>query len=99
MMKIFISELKRWTLGRALFLILTNFFLTNTQAANLSLHRLFSSHMVLQRDISAPIWGWGPAGATVTVVVKDQNASVLQTKTTVVQPDGSWQTTIGPFGL
>jgi sialate O-acetylesterase len=35
--------------------------------APLRLHALFSDHMVLQRNTSAPIWGWAEPGAIVTV--------------------------------
>ncbi|HWC61315.1 MAG TPA: sialate O-acetylesterase, partial [Verrucomicrobiae bacterium] len=98
-MKKLVLELRRWTLRAGILLSIANIFLFNAGAANLSLHQLFSSHMVLQREANAPIWGWAPAGATVTVVVKDQNATVLQTRTSVADLNGSWQATLGPFGL
>lgn len=68
-------------------------------AASLTLHQLFSSHMVLQRDASDPIWGWAPVGATVTVTVRDQNSAIIQTGTAVAGSNGSWQVQVGPFGL
>ncbi|EEF60583.1 autotransporter-associated beta strand repeat protein [Pedosphaera parvula Ellin514] len=68
-------------------------------AAPLSPHRLFSSHMVLQRDADDPLWGWATPGITVTVKVYNQNAALVQTKTAVAGSDGRWQVTVGPFGL
>ncbi|MCA1947130.1 MAG: 9-O-acetylesterase [Armatimonadetes bacterium] len=44
----------------------------------------FGDHMVLQRDLSAPIWGWTNPGAKVTVSVAGK------TVTTVAAPDGRW---------
>ena len=68
-------------------------------AANPFVHSLFTSHMVLQRDASDPIWGWTTAGNTVTVTVKDQTNAVVQTKSAVADAGGRWQANIGPFGL
>ena len=44
---------------------------------------VFSDNMVLQRDTTVPIWGWGNEGETVTVTFRDQKVS-----TTV--KDGKW---------
>lgn len=48
------------------------------------LHPLFSDHVVLQRGLKVPIWGWTTPGATVTVRFAGQ------TKTAVAQADGKW---------
>jgi sialate O-acetylesterase len=48
------------------------------------LHPLFSDHMVLQRDVKVPIWGWASPGTKITV------AFGRQTKTAVAGPDGKW---------
>lgn len=68
-------------------------------AATLSIHRLFTSHMVLQRDALDPVWGWDTPGAAITVQVYDQNAALVQTTTCIAGADGRWQAAIGPFGL
>jgi autotransporter-associated beta strand protein len=69
------------------------------KAAPLGLHRLFSSHMVLQRDADDPVWGWAAPGITVTVKVYNQNAALVQTRTAVAGSDGRWRVSVGPFGL
>ena len=48
------------------------------------LHPLFSDHMVLQRDIKVPIWGWANPGTKITV------AFARQTKTAFAGLDGKW---------
>jgi sialate O-acetylesterase len=35
--------------------------------ADVSLHGLFTDHMVLQRDVPVPVWGWADEGERVTV--------------------------------
>jgi sialate O-acetylesterase len=48
------------------------------------LHTLFSDHMVLQRDVKVPIWGWASPHTKIMV------AFGRQTKTAVAGPDGKW---------
>ena len=55
------------------------------------LHPLFTSNMVLQRDMSAPIWGWTAPGQQVTVVMG------LKASKAVAGADGKWMAGIGPF--
>lgn len=45
---------------------------------------IISDHMVLQQDMTVPIWGWADAGEEVTVTIAGQ------TKTAVPGPDGKW---------
>ncbi|HXJ71812.1 MAG TPA: sialate O-acetylesterase, partial [Candidatus Dormibacteraeota bacterium] len=40
--------------------------------ADVSLHSLFSDHMVLQRGVRTPIWGWADEGEKVTVEFRGQ---------------------------
>ncbi len=56
------------------------------------LHPLFSDHMVLQRHVKAPVWGWAAPGATVTVRFGNQ------TKTAVAQADGRWMVRLDAMG-
>lgn len=51
----------------------------------LSLPGIFAADMVLQRGIPVPVWGRGPAGATITVRFAGQ------VKSTTVAPDGRWR--------
>jgi sialate O-acetylesterase len=55
------------------------------------LHPLFADHMVLQRGMPDPIWGWTDPGATVTVRVKGK------TYTATADASGKWLAKIGPF--
>ena len=48
----------------------------------------FSEQMVLQRGIPVPVWGWGPAGQTVTVTVADQKG------TATIDAQGHWRLTL-----
>src|SRR5882724_4237362 len=84
---------------RLLALLSFGFAAVEADAAPLVLHRLFSSHMVLQRDAADPVWGWATPGATVTVKIFNQSSAPIQTNTAVAGLDGHWQMTVGPFGL
>ena len=39
------------------------------ETSQLELASLFSQHMVLQREMPVPVWGWGEPGASVKVSV------------------------------
>ena len=48
------------------------------------LHPLFSDHVVLQRHVRVPVWGWANPGSRVTV------SFAAQTKSTTAGADGKW---------
>jgi sialate O-acetylesterase len=52
--------------------------------ADVKLPAIFSDHMVLQRDVEAPVWGWADAGEKVTVSFAGQN------KSTTADATGKW---------
>jgi sialate O-acetylesterase len=52
--------------------------------ADVRLPAIFSDHMVLQREVEAPVWGWADAGEKVTVTFAGE------TKSTVAGADGKW---------
>ena len=58
-------------------------------AEAVSLPAVINSHMVLQRDMPVPIWGWGEAGETVTVSFAGQK------KETTVGTNGEWMIKLG----
>jgi sialate O-acetylesterase len=65
--------------------------------AELRLHNLFTDHMVLQRDATVPIWGWGDDGDKVTVEFAGK-------KDTVTVKNGKWMAKLknlqpGPAGV
>ena len=55
------------------------------------LPEVFSDHMVLQRDMPAPIWGLAAPNATVTVKFRDQTA------TAIADASGKWSLKLGPL--
>jgi sialate O-acetylesterase len=67
-------------------------FVAVTQlAAAVNLPSVISNGMVLQREMNAPIWGWGKAGDAVSV------AFAGQTVKGKVAADGSWKVALQPL--
>lgn len=58
--------------------------------AELKLPAIISDHMVLQRNLANPIWGWDTPGAQITV------AFAGQTKSTQAGTDGRWEVKLDP---
>src|SRR5579871_2737746 len=52
---------------------------------------VFTDHMVLQRGMRDPVWGWAQPGDHVTVTMKGERAEA------VAGADGKWMARIGPF--
>lgn len=52
--------------------------------ADVTLPAVFSDHMVLQRDVELPVWGWADAGEEVTVRLGDAQ------KTATADDKGNW---------
>jgi sialate O-acetylesterase len=44
---------------------------TPSAQANVKLPKIIDSHMVLQRDVPLPIWGWADPGEAITVLIDD----------------------------
>ncbi|HEY9062798.1 MAG TPA: hypothetical protein VIO64_20215 [Pseudobacteroides sp.] len=55
------------------------------------IHSMFADHMVLQRDVENPVWGWTAPGETVTVEIGGRIS------TCTAGSDGKWMVKIGPF--
>ena len=78
--------------------LLTAFLLS---AQPLSLAHVFSDHMVLQRETTAPVWGWGEPGKTVSVTTS-WNGTTVKAR---VAADSTWRVTLttgaagGPFAM
>lgn len=70
-------------------------------AGDLRVAHVFSDHAVLQRETSAPVWGWGKPGAKVAVKASWSGRTVR----TTVAPDGTWKVSVatdqagGPYTL
>lgn len=61
-------------------------------AGDVRLPRIFGDGMVLQRESSAPVWGWADPGERV-VVQGDWNGAAAHEVTT--GPDGRWRVNVG----
>ena len=68
--------------------------------ADVRLPHVFGDHMVLQREMPIPVWGWADPGEEVTVSLGDDN-----TATTKACADGAWRVDLaemeagGPYEL
>lgn len=60
-------------------------FITNFSNAQLKLARLFSDHVVLQRQKPIPIWGWAAANQDVTVQLGGSTSTIK------ADANGSWK--------
>jgi len=54
---------------------------------------VFSHHMVLQRDMPVPVWGWADAGETVTVRIAGQSANAA------ADANGRWMVRLQPLAV
>lgn len=70
--------------------ILVTFALVDTPTlrADVKLPAVLNSHMVLQRDMPIPVWGWADAGEKVTVSIGDATAMAT------ADADGKWQVSL-----
>jgi sialate O-acetylesterase len=60
--------------------------------ANVKLPSVFTDHLVLQRDLPAPVWGWADPGEKVTVEFAGQ------TKTATADANGKWELKLDALG-
>ena len=59
--------------------------------ADVRLPSSFGDHMVLQRDLPIPVWGWADPGEQVTVTLAGQS------RTVVADPSGRWSVRLDPM--
>jgi len=70
-----------------------------TATADITLSKLFSDHMVLQREATVPVWGTATPGVTLTITFAEKEYSATS------DVNGRWSTSIatgeagGPFEL
>ena len=55
------------------------------------LSAVFSDHMVLQRDVQVPVWGWADPQESVTVEFQGQS------KTAAADASGKWMVRLDPL--
>lgn len=63
----------------------------STAQAEVKLPAIFSDHMVLQRDLANPIWGWAEPGEEVVVALDGK------TKSTKANADKTWRVVLDPL--
>jgi len=61
--------------------------------ANVKIPVVFGDHMVLQRDMKVPVWGWADPGEEVTVTFGDKTAK------TAADSSGNWRVDLDPMGV
>ncbi|MBF0197818.1 MAG: 9-O-acetylesterase [Planctomycetes bacterium] len=76
---------------KTLFSFIFVFITFNYNLFAMDVAKVFSSGMVLQREMKVPIWGWGKAGDKVSVKFAGQ------TKNGVVQEGGKWMVHLDPL--
>lgn len=59
--------------------------------ADVRLPAIFGNHMVLQQDVTLPVWGWADPGEKVTVTFGANSAE------TVAGPDSKWRVNLAPM--
>ncbi|MBT7741426.1 MAG: 9-O-acetylesterase, partial [Opitutae bacterium] len=64
---------------------------TGLLKAEIGLSAVFGDHMVLQRDLVLPIWGWAESGEEITITFADQE------KKTKAEKHGYWRTDLDPL--
>ncbi len=57
--------------------------------ANVTLPGIFSDHMVLQKNVAVPVWGWADPGEKITVTIAGQ------TRTATADTAGNWKLKLG----
>ncbi len=62
-----------------------------TAHADVKPHRVFTDHMVLQRDINVNVWGWAAPGEKVGVQFSGQDLSAL------ADSNGKWTVKLAPM--
>ena len=67
-----------------LILLLALFTVGSLIHADVRLPNVLSNHMVLQRDLQVPVWGWADAGEKITVSFAGQK------KQTTADKKGNW---------
>ena len=76
---------------RSIFLLTAALALAALARADVRLASPFTAHMVLQREMPVPVWGWADAGEQVTVSFAGQK------KTATAAADSQWRVDLAPL--
>ncbi|MEX2171109.1 MAG: sialate O-acetylesterase [Pirellulales bacterium] len=74
-------------------LILALTHLSTAAFADVRLPRIFTDHMVLQREMPVNVWGWADPGEKITVEIAGQSHSAT------ADADGKWRVTLQPLAV
>ncbi len=81
-----------WIRETAAIAVATWLLLTSAATSQaVQLPSIFGTHMVMQRELKAPVWGWAPVGCKITVEFGGQLKSVK------AGPDGRWTVHFDPM--
>jgi sialate O-acetylesterase len=72
-------------------LVLTIGCTGNFAIAAVKLPAIFTDHVVLQRDMKLPVWGWADPGEKVAVTIADQ------TQSAIANEQGQWKVILAPM--
>lgn len=61
--------------------------------AELQLSSLFANHMVMQRDMPVPVWGWAEPGEQITIAIDNQR------HTATADATGKWMARLAPMSV
>lgn len=81
--------MKKAALKHCLSFIAPMIALASSARADVKLPGIFSDHMVLQKNIAAPVWGWADPGEKITVTIAGQ------TKKATADASGNWKLKLG----
>lgn len=78
-------EMKKNIVGIGFVVIAVLSFSSFELRADVRMPTIFGNHMVLQRDIKIPVWGWAESGEDVTVTLGDRSVK------TKADANGNWR--------
>ena len=81
--------MNKTTLKHCLLSIGTILALTSSAHADVRLPAIFSDHIVLQKNVAVPVWGWADPGEKVTISIANRTA------TTMADAAGNWKLKLG----
>ncbi|KRP29166.1 MAG: hypothetical protein ABS28_09640 [Cryomorphaceae bacterium BACL22 MAG-120619-bin32] len=82
---------KESNMKKFLLVIIMSLLISSLSYADVKLPTVFSSNMVLQREIQVPVWGWADPGEEVTVNFSGQSNTVK------ADADGKWMVKLSPM--
>jgi len=76
-------------------MIFFSFLISQSLMASVQMPRIFSDHMVLQRERDVPLWGWATPGETLQIKLL-KNQQLIEEGQTVATNKGEWSYKLRP---